>query len=71
MVRKSPLRLVLVGLVMAAAPAAAVFVPYLWATAVVSALAGLYLIAWAILGRGYWCRECKKFSLLPRERPAA
>jgi hypothetical protein len=70
MVRKSPLRLVSVGLLMVAAPAVAAFVPYLWAPAIVSALAGLYLIAWAALGKGYWCRECKRFGLLRRGRAA-
>jgi hypothetical protein len=56
----------LVGLLMAAAPAAAAFVPYLWAPAIVSALAGLYLIAWAAFGKGYWCRACKRVSLVHR-----
>lgn len=71
MVRRSPLRLVLVGLPMAAAPAIAAFVPYLWVPVIVSALAGLYLIAWATLGMGYWCRECKRFSVLAGRRAAA
>ncbi|WP_165228336.1 hypothetical protein [Aquisphaera insulae] len=49
---------------MAAAPAVATYVPILWAPAIISALTGLYLIAWAACGKGYWCRECKRFSLL-------
>ena len=68
MVRKSPLRLFLVGLVMVASPAVAAFVPYLWAPATILVFIGAYLMIWAILGRGYWCRECKKFSLLSRGR---
>jgi hypothetical protein len=71
MVHKSPLRLFLVGLVMVASPAVAAFVPYLWAPATILVLIGIYLMIWAIIGRGYWCRECKKFSLLPRGRIAS
>jgi hypothetical protein len=66
MVRKSPLRLFLVGLVLAASPAVAVFLPYLWAPTIMLVLTGVYLMIWASLGRAYWCRECKKFSLLPQ-----
>ena len=63
MVRRSRWRLVLAGFFLAAAPAFARFAPYLWAPSVFSALAGLYLLAWGTLGRGYWCRVCKKFNL--------
>src|SRR5690242_8332249 len=71
MVRKNRSRLLLVGLLMLASPAVAVFVPYLWGPAIVLVMTGLYLIIWATLGRGYWCRECKKFSLLTRGRAGA
>jgi hypothetical protein len=71
MVRRNPIRLVLVGLLMVAAPAMAAFLPFLWVPAIVSTLSGLYLIAWASLGKGYWCRECKRFSLRSRGRTAA
>jgi len=26
-------------------------------------LVGLYLMAWAIIGKGRWCRECKRFPI--------
>ena len=68
MVSKSPLRLFLVGLVMVASPAVAAFVPYFWTPAAILVLTGAYLMIWASLGRGSWCRECKKFSLLPPSR---
>ena len=68
MVHKSPLRLFLVGLLMLASPAVAAFVPYFWAPATILVLTGIYLVIWASLGRGYWCRQCKKFNLLPRSR---
>jgi hypothetical protein len=65
------MRLLLIGLLMAAAPVMAAFVPCLWVPAIVTTLAGLHLIAWATLGKGYWCRECKRFSLHSRCRTAA
>jgi hypothetical protein len=68
MVQKSPLRLFLVGLVMLASPAVAAFVPFLWVPATILLLTGTYLMIWASLGQGYWCRQCKKFNLLPRSR---
>ncbi len=68
MVHKSPLRLFLVGLVMLASPAVAAFVPYFWVPATILVLTGIYFMIWATLGQGYWCRECKQFSLLPRDR---
>ena len=68
MVQKDTVRLFVVGLAMVASPAVAAFFRFLWAPAIVLVLTGTYLITWATLGRGYWCRECKKFSLLPRGR---
>ena len=67
-VQKDTVRLFVAGLAMVASPAVAAFVRFLWAQAIVLALTGIYLITWATLGRGYWCRECKKFSLLARGR---
>jgi hypothetical protein len=68
MVHKNTPRLFVVGLAMVASPAVAAFVPFFWAPAIILALTGTYLITWATLGRGYWCRECKKFSLFLRGR---
>jgi MFS superfamily sulfate permease-like transporter len=28
----------------------------------VLAVIGVYLIVWAIFGKGYWCRNCKRFD---------
>jgi hypothetical protein len=36
--------------------------PPLWAPAVIFALTGAYLLAWASAGRGRWCRGCKRFD---------
>jgi hypothetical protein len=63
MVRKSRLRLFAVGALMVASVAVAAFVPYFWAPGLVLALIGGYLIAWATLGKGGWCRACKRFNL--------
>ena len=29
---------------------------------VVANLTGIYLIVWATLGKGSWCRNCKRFG---------
>jgi hypothetical protein len=68
MVHKSRLLLFLVGLLLVALPAVTKVVPYLWAPAMIFALTGFYLMTWASLGRGYWCRSCKRFSPLPQAR---
>jgi hypothetical protein len=64
MIMKSRGRLFIVGVLMVAAAAAAYFVPYFWIAAILLLLIGSYLIAWATLGKGAWCRECKRFSLM-------
>jgi hypothetical protein len=69
MIQKSRLRLFLVGLLMIASLAVANYVPYFWAPAIILVLTGGYLIVWATLGRGRWCRTCKKFGVRLRDRP--
>jgi hypothetical protein len=55
-------RLVLVGvLLLAAAVGLRVLGPPLAVAAVVPGLTGAYLLAWASVGRGRWCRGCKRF----------
>ena len=63
MIQKSRLRLFLVGLLMAASLTLAFFIPYFWIPGILLALIGIYLIVWATLGKGCWCRTCKKFEL--------
>ncbi len=65
MLQKSRLRLFLVGLGMIASLPVAGFVPFFWGPAIILVPAGAYLIVWATLGRGRWCRTCKKFSIFP------
>ncbi len=61
--QRSRWRLLLVGSLMIAAAGLAAFLPYLWAPAIILGLAGAYLLAWAILGKGRWCRTCKRFNV--------
>lgn len=63
MFQRCRLRLALVGVVMLAAGIMAPQVPFGWMPSVVLAMAGLYLMAWATVGRGLWCRECKRFRI--------
>jgi hypothetical protein len=63
MIQRSRAGLLAVGFVMAAAPLLAHFVPLLWVPALISFLAGAYLVAWATIGKGQWCRQCKTFRI--------
>jgi hypothetical protein len=62
-VQKNRVLLFAVGAVMLATPALAGVAAIFWAPAIVLFLAGIYLVVWSTLGRGRWCRNCKKFSL--------
>jgi hypothetical protein len=62
-VQKSRWRLFAVGAILCAAPVLALFFSYFWLPGIVCALIGLYLIVWATLGRGLWCRQCKTFRI--------
>ena len=62
MVQKRRFRLFIVGVLMVASLAIAVFVPLFWAPSIILLLTGCYLIVWATLRKGCWCRTCKKFG---------
>jgi len=66
MIQKSKARLIVVGLCMIASVAIALFPPLFLVPEIILALTGVYLLAWATLGKARWCRNCKKFSLQPR-----
>jgi hypothetical protein len=36
--------------------------PPLWAAAAILGPTGAYLLAWGAVGRGLWCRGCKRFD---------
>jgi hypothetical protein len=63
MFQKSRVRLFFVGFCMVASIAIAALVPYFWAPGAILVLAGGYLMVWATLGKGLWCRTCKKFNV--------
>ena len=63
MVQKGRLKLFMVGVLMVACTSASLFIPYFWIANPILLLAGLYLIVWGTLGKGRWCRSCKKFSI--------
>ncbi len=63
MILKNRVKLFVVGLGMIAAPGLAIVFRHFWLPSSVLALAGAYLLLWATIGKGYWCRNCKKFSV--------
>ena len=48
-------------------PGAAVTVafvfPIFWVPGVGLGLTGAYLLVWAVVGKGRWCRNCKNFGI--------
>ena len=62
MIQKSRWRLLIVGVLMLAAIGGVLLTPLFWAPGIILMLTGAYLIVWATLGRGCWCRTCKKFG---------
>lgn len=62
MIQKSRGRLLSVGVLMCASLAIAFFRPWFWLLGIILLLTGLYLIVWATLGKGGWCRNCKRFG---------
>jgi len=62
MVQRNRPRLFAVGLAMVASPAVAYLVPLFLVPAILLTLIGAYLLVWAAVGKGLWCRNCKKFS---------
>ena len=61
LIQKNRTRLLGVGLLMILGSTLAWLVPILHIPAIILFLTGLYLLVWASLGRGRWCRNCKMF----------
>jgi hypothetical protein len=61
-VQKSRTRLVVVGGVLIVAALLSAVWPILWAAALLTGLTGAYLLMWVAIGRGRWCRGCKRFD---------
>ncbi|HEV7608969.1 MAG TPA: hypothetical protein VGO61_16620 [Steroidobacteraceae bacterium] len=63
LIRRNPAQLLVVGLIFCSSLSIAFFAPLFWVPGIILFVAGLYLIAWATLARGMWCRQCKTFSI--------
>jgi len=59
---KSRTRLGLVGALMLGGAAAALLLRFTWPLAILLAMTGGYLLLWATLGKGAWCRQCKRIA---------
>ncbi len=64
MIQKSRPRLIVTGAGMLASVGVAAIFPLFWLAAVVLVPTGLYLLAWATVGKARWCRTCKKFGVI-------
>jgi hypothetical protein len=62
MIQKSRTRLFLVGVAMCASLSIAFLYKLFWAPGIILFITGIYLIVWATLGKGCWCRNCKSFG---------
>jgi len=61
LIRKSRLRLILTGIVMAILAIAMIRLSKIvWILALPVALSALYLLEWGIKKDGLWCRQCKQ-----------
>jgi hypothetical protein len=63
LIRRNPIQLFVVGVLMCVSLSIAFFISFFWIPGVILFLAGAYLIAWATLAKGRWCRQCKNFSV--------
>lgn len=61
--QKSRPLLSLVGAAFLVAAIPLLFLNYVWIVGIITAGLGLYLLFWSILGKGKWCRHCKKFPV--------
>ncbi len=61
--QKSRSKLTLTGVAMLALAVPLLFRSYVWIVGILLASAGIYLLIWSVLGRGLWCRRCKKFPV--------
>lgn len=43
------------------AVASFVMIPLIWIIGVLFLVTAIYLFAWGTRGKGFWCRQCKKF----------
>jgi hypothetical protein len=63
LIQKSRLRLIVVGLCMMASIAIAFDFPIFWGPGIILVLTGIYLLLWATIAKGRWCRNCKEIAI--------
>lgn len=63
MIQKSRARLTVVGILMIASIISPFYYAWLFVPSIILVLTGIYLLVWASLGKGGWCRNCKKISI--------
>ena len=63
MIQKSRSQLFFVGIGMIALFGLTLALRTLRAPGLVAGLTGIFLIVWATIGKGRWCRQCKTFRL--------
>jgi hypothetical protein len=63
MIQKNRLRLFLAGLGLFAVIGLVFFIPHFEVPGMLLSLGGAYLIFWATVGKGGWCRSCKKYNI--------
>jgi hypothetical protein len=61
LIKRPRARLFIAGLALCAVPLIALRNTLVWWLALPPLLAGAYLLTWATLGKGMWCRQCKSF----------
>lgn len=66
MIQKSRSQLVVVGACLMALFGLTMVSRTLRAPGLVAGLTGLFLIVWATVGKGRWCRHCKTFRVSRR-----
>jgi len=65
LLQKSRTKLFATGVIALAAVVGCFFLsPLYWIATSFLVLIGGFLIAWSTLGKGLWCRHCKKFPVL-------
>lgn len=65
LLEKSRIALFLAGIFFLAGAVALVFLyTIIWIAALLLLVVAAYLLTWAILGKGLWCRTCKRFPIV-------
>ena len=62
MIQKSRPRLIIVGVGLIASLGLVRLAPMFWIPCLIVVPTGVFLIVWATVGKGRWCRQCKTFK---------